>query len=210
MLGYCYTWRFAYGWGNLQELASEANRYCQMALALDNDNSDALAIMARLTGGPRRQYDEAVILAERAVESNPNSALAWGNRGWVHVFMEQPEIAKGYLERALRLSARDPFSHDTWVGLAIAHIQLEQDQDAITASRHAVQQNAHHAWSHRLLAISLALAGREDEARAAMGKAMEVDPAFSIAGFQKWNPFLHGNARYVGGMKRAGFPENPR
>jgi hypothetical protein len=42
-----------------------------------------------------------------------------------------------------------------------------------------------------------------------MGKAMEVDPAFSIAGFQKWNPFLHGNARYVGGMKRAGFPENP-
>jgi adenylate cyclase len=198
MLGYCYTWRFAYGCGNLQELASE-----------DNDNSDALAITARLTGGPRRQYDEAVILAERAVESNPNSALAWGNRGWVHVFMEQPEIAKGYLERALRLSARDPFSHDTWVGLAIAHIQLGQDQDAITASRHAVQQNAHHAWSHRLLAISLALAGREDEARAAMGKAMEVDPAFSIAGFQKWNPFLHGNARYVGGMKRAGFPENP-
>ena len=78
MLGYCYTWRFAYGWGNLQELASEANRYCQMALSFDKDNSDALAITARLTGGPRRQYDEAVILAERAVEFEPKLCTSMG------------------------------------------------------------------------------------------------------------------------------------
>ena len=207
MIGYCFLWRFAYGWGRLQELAAEGHRYVQMALQLDKDNSEALAIMARLTGGTRRRYDEALILAERAVECNPNSAFAWTNRGWVHLFIEQPEIAKSYLEHALRLSPRDPFNHDTWVGIAIAGIQLRQDENAVTAARKAVQQNPQHAWSHRLLAISLALAGYEEEARTAMNRAMEVDPTFSIAGFQSWNPFLHGNTRYVEAMKLAGFPE---
>jgi adenylate cyclase len=207
MLGLCFTWQFAYGWGNLQEIVSEALHYAQMALRLDKDNSDALAIMARLTGGPRHQYDEAMILAERAVECNPNSAFAWNNRGWIHLFMEQPEIAKPYLEYALRLSPRDPFSHDTWVGIAIVFIQLKRDEDAVIAARKAVQQNPQHAWSHRLLAISLALAGRREEACSAVKRAMEVDPTFSIKGFRSWNPFLHGNKRYVDGMELAGFPE---
>ncbi len=163
-------------------------------------------MLARLTAAVRK-YDEAIIFGQRAVASNPNSAFAWTNRGWVYLYTEQPEIAKEYLERALRLSPRDPFNYDTWVGMAIAHVQLEQDDMAVAAARNAVHQNVRHAWAHRLLALSLALAGREDEAHAAMTEAMKIDPAFSIAWFQSWNPFIHGNKRYVEGFQLAGFPE---
>jgi adenylate cyclase len=205
-IGICFAWRAAYGWGNTAEAARQSAKYAQLALELDRENSSALALLARLSGASRK-YDEAVIFGQRAVSSNPNSAIAWTNRGWVHLYTEEPEIAKEYLERALRLSPRDPFNYETWVGMAITHVQLEQDDQAVAAARNAVQQNVRHAWAHRLLALSLALAGRTDEAHAAMTEAMEVDPAFSIAWFQSWNPFIHGNKRYVKGFQLAGFPE---
>ena len=205
-IGICFLWRAGYGWGDVQEMARHGAKYSQLALELDKENSDALALLARITAAGRK-YDEATLLSERAVTSNPNSAFAWTNRGWVYLYMEQPEGAKQYLERSLRLSPRDPFNYDTWVGMAIAHVQLEQDAQAVAAARNAVHQNARHAWAHRLLALSLGLVGREEEAHAAMSKAMEVDPAFSIAWFQAWNPFIHGNKRYVKGFQLAGFPE---
>ena len=85
-------------------------------------------------------------------------------------------------------------------------MQSAQDNEAVVAARHAVHQNPLRAWAHRLLAISLALAGRDDEAGPAMIKAMEVDQAFSIGWFQSWNPLIHGNEGYVEGMRLAGFP----
>jgi adenylate cyclase len=188
------------------EIAQQSAKYAQLALQLDRENSDALALLARLAGA-RRQYDEATLLGQRAATSNPNSAFTLTNRAWVYLYMEQPEVAKEYLERALRLSPRDPFNYDTWVGMAIAHVQLEQDEQAVAAALNAVHQNVRHAWAHRLLALSLGLAGRKEEAHAAMNKAMEVDPAFSITWFQAWNPFIHGNKRYVKGFQLAGFPE---
>ena len=200
------SWQMAYG-GDLTALAPDALRYAQMALDLDNENADALAIMARLTCAIKRQYEEGVILSDRAVEANPNSAFAWMIRGWVRLYREEPVLGKQYLENALRLGPRDPFNHDTLVGIAVADVQLEQYEDAVAAARRAVQQNANHAWSHRLLAISLALAGHKEEAREATNRAMKVDPHFSIAGFQTWNPFIHGNQPYVEAMRLAGFPE---
>jgi len=94
--------------------------------------------------------------------------------------------------------------------MAISHVQLAQDEQAVAAARNAVHQNPRHAWAHRLLALSLALAERKEEAHAAMIKSMEVDPAFSIAWFQSWNPFIYGNKRYIEGMKLAGFPDSQK
>ena len=205
-IGICFLWKAGYGWGDVRENALQVRKYAELALRLDSENSDALALLSRGSSAARH-YDEAVILSQRAVASNPNSAFAWTHRGWVYLYMEQPEPAKQYLERAHRLSPRDPFNYDMWVGMAIAHVQLEQDEEAIAAARNAVQQNPRHAWAHRLLALSLALAGRTEEAHAAMAQAMEVDPTFSIAWFQSWNPFIHGNKRYVTGFHLAGFPE---
>jgi adenylate cyclase len=90
--------------------------------------------------------------------------------------MEEANEAKQCLEHALRLSPRDPFNHDTWLGMAVAFLELNRTEDAVVAATTAVQQNPHHAWARRLLATSLALAGREEEARDATNSAMEVDP----------------------------------
>jgi adenylate cyclase len=205
-IGGCLLWRIGYGWSDIREAAPRVRKYAELALRFDKENSDALALLARGTAA-MRQYDEALLLSERAVTSNPNSAFAWTNRGWVYLYLEQPKVAEELLERALRLSPRDPFNYDAWVGMAIAYVQQELDDRAIDAARKAVHQNPQHAWAYRLLALSLALAGRHDDADTAMKQAMAVDPAFSIAWFQSWNPFIHGNRRYVRGFQLAGFPE---
>src|SRR5207245_8199037 len=45
---------------------------------------------------------------DRAVTLNPNAALAWACKGWVHARREQPEAAIDALGPALRLSPFDP------------------------------------------------------------------------------------------------------
>ncbi len=51
------------------------------------------------------------------------------------------------------------------------------------------------------------LAGHPAEADAATRSSMQLDQDFSIEGFQQWNPFAHGFARYIEGFRLAGFPE---
>jgi adenylate cyclase len=95
-IGICFVWRAAYGWGNTAEAARQSAKYAQLALELDRENSGALALLARLSGASRK-YDEAVIFGQRAVSSNPNSAIAWTNRGWVHLYTESPRLRKSTL-----------------------------------------------------------------------------------------------------------------
>jgi tetratricopeptide (TPR) repeat protein len=57
----------------------------------------ALAILANEKGAAANAVD-------RALELNPNSAQAWNSRGWIWVFIGQPEPAIKAFENALRLS----------------------------------------------------------------------------------------------------------
>jgi adenylate cyclase len=171
-LGTCLLWRIPNGWAVAAEVGPEIKRHFQLALKSDKQNSDALAWSARAAAPIDRKYSEAMILAERAVAANPNSAVAWTNKGWVCVFAEDPTAALPDLEHAVRLSPLDPFAWDTWVGIAIAYVQLGEDEKAIAAARRAVNQNLHHAWAHRVLAISLALAGKREEAVVATKEAI--------------------------------------
>ena len=67
-IGICFLWRAGYGWGDVAEIAQQSAKYAQLALQLDRENSDALALLARLAGA-RRQYDEATLLGQRAATS---------------------------------------------------------------------------------------------------------------------------------------------
>jgi adenylate cyclase len=206
-LAICWYWRLAYGWSKHAEASHKFDEAIKIALDIDNEDPEALAWLARNTATFGRDYDQALLIANRALESNINSTAAWSNKAWVYLYREEPKLAKEAFDRALRLSPLDPFNYDTWVGVAINGIQLGQDDEAVTAARRAVIRNPQHAWAHRLLAISLSLAGHPAEASTAMKNAMHLDPDFSIEGFQAWNPFVHGFARYLEGFRLAGFPE---
>ena len=62
----------------------------------------------------------SIELADRAVALNPNSFLAWNNRGWVYKIAGLPEEAVRSFERAIRMSPVDPLLHRTLTGMGYA------------------------------------------------------------------------------------------
>lgn len=176
----CWAARYAQGWSPIAEAIAKSTYYAQLAVRLDPDNAEALAVLARRTPSIKGDYDEAISLAERAVSLNPNSTFAWRCTGYVFMLAGRAEQAIANFERALLLSPRDPRAHDAKNGQAYALVQLGRNDEAIPLFREAIQQNSEFAPAWRGLTAALAMAGQSEEARRALEKTMELDPAFSL------------------------------
>jgi adenylate cyclase len=75
-------------------------------------------------------FDTAREMVDRAVALNPNSALAWEQRGWTCAYAAQDEEAVRSFERAIRLSPLDPMLFSTFTGMSFALISLGRFDDS--------------------------------------------------------------------------------
>ena len=204
----CWSLKANQGWAPAPETRSEVMRYACRAVQINKDNAEALATLARRVSGIERNYEEASLLAERAVALNPNSAIAWRQGGYALIYAGRPETALEYLEHAARLSPRDARAEDIWAGVALALIQLERDKEAVAAGRRATQGNQNSATAWRTLAAALALNGQPDEAHAAMRRLLTIDPTCTLTSMTTRQGYSDkAKARYFDGMRRAGLPE---
>ena len=204
----CWSLMVNQGWLPAAQTRAEVIKYARRAVQINKDNAEALATLARRVSGIERDYEEAGLLAERAVALNPNSAIAWRQSGYALIYAGRPEAALEYLERAARLSPSDARAEDIWAGIALALIQLERDKEAVAAGRRATQGNQNSATAWRTLAAALALNGQPNEARAAMRRLLTIDPTCTLTSMTNRQGYSDkAKARYFSGMRRAGLPE---
>ena len=145
-----------------------------------------------------------------AIAFNPN--FAWGHYGLGFAYRYgagSAEQALPHYDTALRLSPRDPAR---WVILMMKGTVLRtlgRHDEAIEHCRQACQFPGAGFLPYMHLAASLAEAGQESEAKAAVENAIELEPSFSIG-------FIRG--RFVGvheasfqnivdSLRKAGAPE---
>jgi TolB-like protein len=205
----CWAARAAQSWSPIDEAVAESTRFAQLAVRLDPDSAEALAVLARRTPSISTDYQEVIRLAARAVATNPNSAFAWRCTGWALVFAGEAERAVEHFRRNLRLSPRDPRAYDALSGLAFALVQLGRDAEAIALFRQAILQNPGFAPGWRGLTSALAMAGQLDEAKRALTRTLELDPPFTIQSITARLGFSDGarNGRLFEGWRRAGVVE---
>jgi adenylate cyclase len=122
---------------------------------------EALAMAAQALGRLGRFYDEAIEIADRAIALNPNSALVLNSCGWGNVYANRPQEAISCFKRAYRVDPLDPLTYSSLAAMALAHLELNEDQAAIAAAQRAVQQNPNYGSAWRSLAAALAPAGRD-------------------------------------------------
>jgi tetratricopeptide (TPR) repeat protein len=148
-------------------------------------------------------------MARRAVSLNANCAWAFWMSGAVHVFAAQPDTAMQHLERARRLSPKDFELREFWIASSDALVQLERDDEAISAAQTAVQYAPDYLMPWLSLSAARALAGRLDQAQIAVARAMEIRPSFRLSRYRSWylriNPAA--NLRQLEGLRLAGMPE---
>ena len=182
----------------------EAVRLSRLALSLDDSDPDTLAAAAVISAFMVGDIESAIEMADRAVALNPNSFDAWYGRGWVHRNAGLPEEAVRSFERAMRVSPLDPLLHRSFVGMGIALIELRRFDEAIVAGKKAQRQKSSPAYC--CLASAFAHLGREAEAREAVARLLEFDPAFTISAFIARGG--QSNAKLIiEGLRKAGLLE---
>ena len=62
----------------------EAVRLLRLALSIDDSDPEVLGLVSANSAFMIGDSESEIEMADRAVALNPNSYIAWQNRGWVH------------------------------------------------------------------------------------------------------------------------------
>src|SRR5271156_4254234 len=197
----------AFGWTN-PETDYEAKVLGQVdraiALAPRNPwNYSTKSVWLAMTGRPK----EGVRVADAALAINPNYAAEYTYRALAESYLGQFEQAKSDVQRAVRLSPRDPRLGQWHDKMADAELGLGHFDAAIDESNKAIDAGFRAFFAYLPLAIAHALKGDIDEAKTALTEARRLKPELS----DKW---LRGNKAFSGytqawydALRKAGLPE---
>jgi len=108
--------------------------------------------------------------------------------GLEYIQINRYEQATETLERAARLTDDDGTAQEAWVNKGAAHAELEEYDEAIGAYREALHiddDSEHAATAETNLAYALWEAGRTEQALEHAERAVEVDPRFGQAWYNR-------------------------
>jgi TolB-like protein/class 3 adenylate cyclase len=195
---WCYVQRKAYNWmTDRSREITEGSRLAWAAVELGRDDPDALTAggyaLAYLAG----DLDAGRIFVDRALELNPNLAMAWYSSGVIRIWLGEPEIAVEHLAFVLRLSPVGLANLYAQWQTANAYFYCGRFDDASPLAERFLLQKPDFPMALRTAAASNALAGRLEKAKEFMTRAREIDPTFRIANLKD-----HTNLRRLEDINR--------
>jgi tetratricopeptide (TPR) repeat protein len=210
MAAWCYVWRKLNGWvtDRVQEIA-EAERLARRAVELGKDDAVALARGGHALAFLLGELDSGVAFLDRALLLDSNLATGWYLSGWVRAYRGELDVAIEQLARAMRLSPLDPTLYGMQVGTGLAHFLSGRFDEASTWAERAFREEPHYTAAAAVMAASHALAGRLEEARQAMDRLRQIDPALHISNLKDWLPIRRPEhfSVWAEGLRKAGLPE---
>ncbi len=149
----------------------------QKALALDDSNSDAHALLAHNDWAQRR-FDQAVADAQRAVAINPSYAEGYVVLSEALNLSGRHEEALRAVQEAARLDPAHPSFYALWLG--ITYEGMGRYQDAASALKRYIAEYPNNLFGHTNLAFADEESGHDREARAEAAEAMRINPQFAL------------------------------
>lgn len=192
---------FLHRTGDWRGEADQAYRFAEQSVALDERDPTTHWVLGRALWLLKRQND-AVEELGLAVDLNPNFALGHYSIAFVQAQGGDALSALRSAELAQRLSPFDPLLFGMLGSRALAHLALEDyEQAAAWAERAARRPNAH-VHIHAIAAICDASAGRTDTAREYARRIREAAPSYRcgdfLAAFRTLRPPIVDLVRRVG------------
>ena len=130
---------------------TEAGRLAKQALTLAPDLAEAHVALGLFYYYGFRDYEPALTEFRRAIELQPNNALALSFVAFVHRRQGKWDRTLDELKRSIDLNPRDPY---TIGGLAETYVFLRMWKEAEDAARRALTIDPHEATSMRMLLLS--------------------------------------------------------
>jgi predicted Zn-dependent protease len=165
----------------------------------------------------QNRQEEAIVEAERGLALNPSNVDAYCTVGVANNFLCRPDRTIEVVDKAIRLSPRDPILWGYYMTKGEAYFIMRQDDRAIEWIRRSVATGPiGDPYAMLILASASALSGQQAEAGEAIKAYLADSRAKSrtISQFQKQqlamanNPkWLAYNERFAEGLRLAGMPE---
>jgi TolB-like protein/Tfp pilus assembly protein PilF len=194
--------------GDLRTAASEISAETQTALALDDRDPWAHLAQGNLFNRLRRPAEAGRAL-RRALELNPNFALAHALLGSSLANQGAHEDALDSAQHALRLSPSDR-SVGAFASLALAGAYFGTGRyvECVTWARTMIERSPEHIGGHAYLAAALAMQGELTAAAEARDALLRLRPGYSLAWMTENLPPTGELAeRLRDAFRKAGVPE---
>ena len=156
---------------------------------------------------------QGIAECEQALALDHNLADAHGWIGLCKFHGGRATETEAHIHDALRLSPRDTYSYRWLMFLAFVKLLENADAEAVVWLRRSLEANHNNTLAHFILAATLALLGKLDEARSAAHAGLALNPTFTVRRFRlnatrDDNPtYLAKRERICQGMRMAGVPE---
>jgi adenylate cyclase len=181
----------------------------ERALKADPDEPLALGCFGFVSANSRGDLDRAAAYIDRALALNANSPLLWNFAGEVAMYIGDHDRAIECLLRSMRLNPLDHRTITNAAYLAFAHFMKRQPEEAVRWAQRAVIV-APNPLSYRILAATLAEAGRIEEARDAAAELLKQQPNSCLSRSRGASYRQREDLElYVSALAKAGLPEEP-
>lgn len=214
VLGWIHFVEARFGWSESRsESIKQGIQAANKTIELDDKNGIGYILMANysLMNG---QFDKALAECEKAVQIEPNSAMAHVHLGRVLRFVGRPEEAITIHKKAMRLNPH--YNSDTLFQLAHDYYNAKRYAEAEVAFKDTlehirIKKDLTPKWTYLLLSAIYAETNREEEAHAYMQKVLEIDPKFSLEDRRKQLQDQYKDTamieRLIAAHRKAGAPE---
>jgi tetratricopeptide (TPR) repeat protein len=133
-------------------------------------------------------HDGAVGDLTQSIRLSPNYAFAHYSLAFVQCQTGDPANAIGAADVAARLSPLDPMMFGTWRVRTFALLRLGKVEAAAECAKQVGLNAGDHVHAHAVSALTLAAAGRLEEARAGRQRIGELRPDYN---FRQFKAVLH-------------------
>jgi adenylate cyclase len=197
------------GWAS-DPAGSLASTYetAEAAVALDDCDWLAHALLGIATLWSRHDYDRAMEEEETAIALNPSAAIAYHFFACVLVFEGSPDKAIPKLRAVLQLDPRFPFLPVTLADMGLAHLLTGEFEEAVRLCERSIAERSENVRAWQRLAAALGHLGRIESAEAALAKVFELQPDFGAAYVRATYPFRDPahTTMFCEGLRKAGWP----
>lgn len=179
----------------------------EVAVALDDSDWLAHALLGIATLWNRRDYEKAAEEEEAAVALNPSAAIAYHFLGCVLTFDSRPAEAIPKLDAVLKLDPHFPFLAATLADLGLAHLLIGDFDTALRFCERSIAERRENVRAWQRLAATLGHLGRAEEARHALAQVHRLQKDFGSAYVQATYPFrdpIHTTV-FTDGLRKAGW-----
>ena len=156
-----------------EDKLKRADELVSKALALDPNYAPAHLVKAFVLQSQFR-LDEAIAEDRRAFDLDPSLVDAYWHMGFVMRRLGEFQTSLELIDKALRLSPRDPFRATWYADKAGSHFALKQYDQAVEWARRALEISPNNSAPYQYLIPALALTGQESQAHEALGHSPRV------------------------------------